>query len=124
VGFFAGCLPRARGWREIALLSAYGGIAGLAYGALMNLWMWPFVTGLDSDISFQAGAPLTENLGRFTAYTLATSLGFDIPRACTNAALIALTGRPIVLALRRVARRAAFDADPQFAPHTEASLSG
>src|SRR6185503_12622440 len=76
VGFFAGCLPRARGWREIAMLVAYGGLAGLLYGALMNLWMWPFVTGLDSDISFQAGAPLTDNLGRFVAYTLATSLGF------------------------------------------------
>jgi energy-coupling factor transport system substrate-specific component len=124
VGFFAGCLPRARGWREIALLSAYGGVAGLAYGALMNLWMWPFVTGLDSGISFQAGAPLTENLGRFTAYTLATSLGFDIPRACTNAVLIALTGRPVLLALRRVARRAAFDADPQFARGAEAATGG
>jgi energy-coupling factor transport system substrate-specific component len=116
VGFFAGCLPRARGWREIALLSAYGGLAGLLYGALMNLWMWPFVTGLESDISFQAGAPLTENLGRFLAYTLATSLGFDIPRAFTNAALVALTGRPVLAALRRVARRAAFGVDPRFEP--------
>jgi energy-coupling factor transport system substrate-specific component len=116
VGFFAGCLPRARGWREIALLSAYGGVAGLAYGMLMNLWMWPFATGLDSQISFEAGAPLTENLGRFAAYTVATSLGFDIPRAITNATLVALTGRPVLLALRRVARRAAFDAEPRFEP--------
>jgi len=82
----------------------------------MNLWMWPFVTGLDSEISFQAGAPLTENLGRFIGYTLATSLGFDIPRAITNAVLIALTGRPVLLALRRVARRAAFAAPVDFAP--------
>ncbi|MGZ4594859.1 MAG: ECF transporter S component [Actinomycetes bacterium] len=118
VGFFAGCLPRARGWREIALLSAYGGAAGLAYGMLMNLWMWPFVTGLDSQISFQAGAPVADNLSRFLAYTLATSLGFDIPRALTNATLIALTGRPVLLALRRVARRAAFDAVPEFEPGT------
>jgi len=116
VGFLAGCLPRAKGWREIALLTVYGGVAGLLYGALMNLWMWPFVTGLDSEISFQAGAPLTENLGRFIGYTLATSLGFDIPRAITNAVLIALTGRPVLLALRRVARRAAFEAPVDFAP--------
>jgi energy-coupling factor transport system substrate-specific component len=118
VGFFAGCLPRAKGWREITLLVAYGGLAGLLYGALMNLWMWPFVTGLDSDISFQAGAPLTENLGSFFAYTLATSLGFEIPRAITNAVLVALTGRPVLMALRRVARRAAFDAPVEFAPTT------
>jgi len=116
VGFFAGCLPPARGWREIALLSAYGGAAGLAYGALMNLWMWPFVTGLDSQLSYVAGAPVIENLQRFLAYTLATSLGFDIPRAVTNAVLIAVTGRPVLLALRRVARRAAFGAVPRFVP--------
>lgn len=118
VGFFAGCLPRAGGWREIAMLSAYGGVAGLAYGMLMNLWMWPFVVGLDSEISFQSGAPLTENLGRFLAFTLVTSLGFDIPRACTNAALVALTGRPVLRAIRRIARRAAFDANPQFEPRS------
>jgi len=116
VGFFAGCLPRARGWREIALLSAYGGVAGLAYGALMNLWMWPFVTGLDGGLSYVAGASVTDNLQRFVAYTLATSLGFDIPRAVTNAVLVAVTGRPVLLALRRVARRAAFGATPEFAP--------
>jgi energy-coupling factor transport system substrate-specific component len=116
VGFFAGCLPRARGWREIALLSSYGAVAGLVYGALMNLWMWPFVTGLDSDISFQAGAPLAHNLTRFVGYTLATSLGFDIPRAVTNAVLVAMTGRPVLLALRRVARRAAFEAPVEFDP--------
>lgn len=114
VGFFAGCLPRARGWREVALLSAYGGLAGLAYGMLMNLWMWPFVTGLDSGLSYVAGDPVIENLQRFLAYTLATSLGFDIPRAVTNGVLVAVTGRPVLMALRRVARRAAFDAAPQF----------
>jgi energy-coupling factor transport system substrate-specific component len=118
VGFFAGCLPPARGRREVALLAAYGGLAGLAYGALMNLWMWPFVTGLDSGLSFVAGAPVVENLQRFLAYTLATSLGFDLPRAVTNAVLVAVTGRPVLLALRRVARRAAFDAAPEFAPAT------
>jgi energy-coupling factor transport system substrate-specific component len=116
VGFLAGCLPRAKGWREIALLTVYGGLAGLLYGALMNLWMWPFVTGLDNDISFHAGAPLTDNLARFVAYTLATSLGFDIPRAITNAVLVAVTGRPVLLALRRVARRAAFEAPVEFQP--------
>jgi energy-coupling factor transport system substrate-specific component len=116
VGFFAGCLPRARGWRELALLSAYGAVAGLGYGALMNLQMWPFVAGLNNGLSFVAGDPLGENLRRFVAYTLATSMGFDLPRAATNAVLVAVTGRPVLLALRRVARRAAFDAAPQFEP--------
>ena len=67
------------------LLTAYGAVAGLAYGLLMNLWFWPFTVGLDSSISYVAGAPLAENLARFIAFTLITSLGFDIPRALTTA---------------------------------------
>ena len=62
-----------------------GLVAGLGYGVLMNLWLWPFTTGLSSGISYVAGAPLAENLGRFIAFTLVTSLGFDIPRAITTA---------------------------------------
>ena len=30
VGFLAGCLPRATGRAEVALLAAYGAVAGLA----------------------------------------------------------------------------------------------
>ncbi len=116
VGFLAGCLPRVTGRAEVALLAAYGAVAGLAYGALMNLWLWPFATGLDTGISYVAGAPLTENLGRFVAFTLVTSLGFDIPRALTTAVLVAVAARPVLLALRRVARQAQFGAVGEFAP--------
>jgi len=119
VGFAAGCLPRATGRAEVALITAYGAVAGLGYGLLMNLWLWPFTTGLDSEISYVAGAPLTENLGRFLAFTLVTSLGFDIPRALTTAALVALAARPVLLALRRAARRAEFGAVPEFGPVPE-----
>jgi energy-coupling factor transport system substrate-specific component len=123
VGFVAGCLPRATGRAEVALLTAYGAVAGLAYGLLMNLWLWPFTTGLESSISYVAGAPLTENLARFVAFTLVTSLGFDIPRALTTAALVAVASRPVLLALRRAARRAEFGAVPEFAP-PDGTMSG
>jgi energy-coupling factor transport system substrate-specific component len=116
VGFLAGCLPRATGKAEVVLLTAYGAVAGLAYGLLMNLWLWPFTLGLDSDISYVAGDPLTENLGRFIAFTLVTSLGFDIPRALTTAALVAIAARPVLLALRRASRRAEFEAVATFDP--------
>jgi energy-coupling factor transport system substrate-specific component len=119
VGLGAGVLPRARGWREVALLSVYGAVAGLVYGALMNLWTWPFVTGLASGLSYVAGDPLVENLQRFVAFTLATSLGFDVPRAVTNAVLIALTARAVLGALRRASRRAAFGAEPEFVDAAE-----
>jgi energy-coupling factor transport system substrate-specific component len=114
VGFLAGCLPPARGRREVALLTVYGAVAGLLYGLLMNLQLWPFVTGLESSLSYVAGDPVDDNLARFLAFTLATSLGFDIPRALTTAALVAVSARPVLLALRRAARKAEFGAVAHF----------
>lgn len=114
VGFLAGCLPPARGRWEVALLTVYGAVAGLTYGLLMNLQLWPFVTGLDSELSYVAGDPVSENLARFLAFTLATSMGFDLPRALTTAALVAVSARPVLLALRRAARRAEFGAVAEF----------
>lgn len=116
VGFFAGCLPRATGRLEVALLTAYGVVAGLMYGVAMNLQLWPFAIGLDSGLSYVAGAPVDDNLRRFAAFTLATSLGFDIPRALTTATLVAVAARPVLLALRRAARKAEFGAVGEFAP--------
>ncbi len=114
VGWGAGLLPRARGRREVALLAAYGALAGLAYGMLLNLSFWPFSTGQAGGLSFVPGAPLTENLHRFVVFSLATSLGWDLGRALTNAVLISVTARPVLGALRRAARRAAFAAPVTF----------
>ncbi len=113
MGFGAGCLPRAAGRRELALLATYTAIACLAYGTIMNLWFWPFVSGAATTISFDPAAGLAGNLHRFVIFDLTTSLGFDIPRAVTNAVLL-LLGRPVLGALRRATRRAAFDAPVTF----------
>jgi energy-coupling factor transport system substrate-specific component len=43
-----------------------------------------------------------------------TSLGFDIPRALLTGALVVAAGPAVLLALRRAARRAAFDAPVGF----------
>ncbi len=114
VGWGAGLLPRARGRREVALLAGYGAVAGLAYGMLLNLSFWPFSTGQEGGLSFVPGAPLTENLHRFVVFSLATSLGWDLGRALTTAVLVAVTARPVLGALRRAARRAAFAAPVAF----------
>ena len=124
VGFLAGCLPKATGRREVVLLTAYGVFAGLAYGVLMNLQLWPFAVGLESELSYVAGDPLIENLQRFIAFTLATSLGFDIPRAVLTAALVAVSARPVLLALRRAARAAEFGAVAEFAPAPDPAPAG
>ncbi len=114
VGAGAGLLPRAGGRRELALLATYAAAAGLLYGLALNLSFWPFVIGGESSIAFVAGAPVLDNLGRFLAFTFATSLAFDIPRAVVTATLVMLTGRPILRALRRAGRRAAFDVPVRF----------
>lgn len=108
VGLGAGLLPAAEGRREIALLAAYATVAAFAYGLTMNLWFWPFTLGLGTDLSYVAGAPLAENLGRFTLYTVATSLGWDLGRAITTVGLLVLLGPSVLGALRRAARRARF----------------
>ncbi len=113
----AGLLPRRlRGRTELVALAVYGAVAGLLYGLLLNLTAWPFVLRGDTvtAISFVAGDPLADNLRRFLAFTVATSLGFDVPRAVLTGTLVFLTGRPILRALRRAARRAAFDAPVVF----------
>ena len=118
VGLGAGLLPRARGKAEVALLVAYGVLAGVLYGITMNFSFWPFIVGLDNQLSYIAGAPVLENLHRFVVYTVTTSLGWDIGRALTNGVAIVLIGPAVLSALRRIARRAAFGpvATPTRAP--------
>jgi energy-coupling factor transport system substrate-specific component len=123
VGYFAGCLPRGTGRREIVLLAVYGFVAGLAYGFLLNLWFWPFGSDAGSQVAFEFGAPLFENLRRYWAFYLATSLGWDLPRAITNAVLVLVAGRPVLAALRRVARRAAFGRAGEFVAVAEPNES-
>lgn len=108
VGFFAGCLPPARGRAEVLLLAAYGFVAGLAYGLLLNMWFWPYGASAGSDISYLPGAGIAENLRRFWGFHIATSLGWDLPRAVMNAGLVLVFGAPVLAALRRIARKAAF----------------
>lgn len=119
VSMGAGLLPgpsALRGRRELALLAAYGALSALLYGLVMNLQGWPYIAGLGSGISFVPGDPLHENLTRFLAYVLATSLGWDLPRALLTVVLTLTLGPTLLRALRRATRRAAFDAAPAFHP--------
>ncbi|MEO7421133.1 MAG: ECF transporter S component [Ornithinibacter sp.] len=109
VGSGAGLLPSLRGRWEVVMLAAYGATSGLVYGLLLNFSFWPFATGLGGGLSFVAGAPVGENLHRFVVFSVSTSLGWDIGRALTNVVLILVTGRAVLGALRRAARRAAFE---------------
>lgn len=104
----AGLLPPLRGRAEIFMLIGYGIISSLLYGWILNFYFWPLGTSGEPTISVVPGGPLLTNLKHFLAFNLATSLGWDLGRAITTSVLIALTGRPILLTLRRASRKAAF----------------
>ncbi|MFL6076500.1 MAG: ECF transporter S component [Mycobacteriales bacterium] len=117
VGFGAGLLPRrVRGWPEVAMVAGYAAFAGLLYGLIIDMAFWPYLTTgqLRASLAFVPGDPVWDNLRRYLAYHLTTSLGWDVPRATVNFALTALAARPVLGALRRAARRAAFDAPVTF----------
>ncbi|MFE5582138.1 ECF transporter S component [Kitasatospora sp. NPDC056531] len=115
----AGLLPGSatlRGRRELLLLAVYGALSAVLYGTIMNLQGWPYIGGMAGSISFVPGDPLPANLVRFAAYCLTTSLGWDLPRAALTVVLCLTLGTPVLRALRRTTRRAAFDAPVTFRP--------
>ena len=122
VGLFAGWLPKASGRLELALLAGYGMLSAFSYGWLMDFSFWPFALGDGTQLSFDPAASPAENLHRFVLFNLATSMGWNLGRALTNAAVILLVGTPLLRLLRRTARRAAFtgadvrDARPPVGP--------
>jgi energy-coupling factor transport system substrate-specific component len=115
IGMGAGLLPRrVRGWSEVAMLIGYGVFAAYLFGMLMNLYSWPFLAGTDiaghANLAYVPTDSVWENLHRFLVYTLVTSTGgWDTGRAITNALAIGLLGRPVLVVLRRAARRASYD---------------
>ena len=89
---------------EVAVLAALGWVWGFAFGAVMNLWFWPFALG-DGPLSWVPGMSAGETLERYWAFYVATSLAWDAAAALGNAVLIAVTGRPLLASMRRVAAR-------------------
>jgi len=90
--------PRAL---TITVLAAYGWGAGLAFGALTNLWFWPFLGGA-SDLSWIPGLSVAEGLRRYWGFYLLTSLAWDSARAVINALLMVALGVPVLRSLERV----------------------
>jgi len=132
VGAGAGLMPRGAGvsWRvRIGALAAYGFIAGYLFGAVMNLWVWPFVTS-GSSVSWDPAAGAAVNLHHYLTYYLATSFAWDTFRAVGSAALVLVLGRPLLGSLDRAARRMRLHVDPpledvrQADPVTASQLMG
>ncbi len=105
VGAGVAFVPPVRGALERWMLAGYTFVVCLLYGAVMNLWFWPFGAGASTSVSFVPGAGFGTNLVHFIVFDLTTSLGFDLPRAVLNGVLLIAVGGPILAALRRSARR-------------------
>lgn len=92
---------------EIWLLAAFGALWGMVYGVIMNLWFWPFL-GAGAGQTFTQTVGFLDNLQRYTAYYLATSLVWDITRAIGNILIISLMAKPVLKIFQRFQLRFSF----------------
>ena len=92
---------------EIILLAIFSAIWGMLYGAIMNLWFWPFLGGAPGQTWFQ-GATLAENLARYTTYYLATSVVWDVTRTIGNILIVTFFARPVLRIFTRFNQRFSF----------------
>ena len=93
------------------MLASYAAVACLVYGALIDMWFWPYDAGTATSFSFQPGAGIGHNLARFLAFDLTTSLGLRHPSGRPQRrASSSPSGRPVISALRRASHKAAFGA--------------
>jgi energy-coupling factor transport system substrate-specific component len=99
--------PRLPAITELSLLAGFGLLWGFLYGAIMNLWEWPFIAGPASQ-SYAAGMGFVAILQHYLAFYLVTSLVWDAAAAVGNILLILAFGLPTLRALRRFKQRFEF----------------
>ena len=123
VGLAAGWLPRSGGPRKrIGSIALFGAIAGFAYGALMNLYSWPFAApGVATDVGlyWNPSLSLAESVTRYGAFYLSTSLAHDATRAVATMLLLLVAGAPVVRLLERFRQRSTWISSSTLAPRSE-----
>jgi energy-coupling factor transport system substrate-specific component len=116
MGLTSGWLPDLRRHRraELAMLAAWTAVWGLVFGAIMNLWFWPYIAAVQSipGQNWEPGLRALQGLKRYGAFYLATSLWWDVWRAAGNAALILFLGPALLKVLRRFERVLGFEIAP------------
>jgi len=102
-GWIGRLTRRMHPWAEVAVLAAYGWAWGFVFGAILNLWFWPFQRG--GALDWVPGMSLGESLQRYWSFYAATSLAWDAAGALANAVIILAVGRQLMATLRRYAER-------------------
>lgn len=108
VGMSSAWLPRldAHPRAEVLMLGVWGLLWGFVFGALMNIWFWPYVfQPQQAALYWQPGMSLGEALRSYGLFYVVTSLWWDVGRAAGNALLLWAFGRPLLKLLRRFQRR-------------------
>lgn len=124
VGMGAGLIPRSKDWRvRIGALAVYGVFVGFLFGAIMNLWFWPYAAG-SSSVGWAPELGPATNLDHYVKFYLLTSAGWDVFRAIGNAALVVFLGRPLLGSLDRAARRMRLEVRPTIASRRDAPAAG
>ncbi len=94
--------------RSLLLLAIFAGAWGFGYGAIMNLWFWPFAAPAapaEAGLYWSPGLGLAETIRRYATFYLATSAVYDGFRAGGNVLMVLAFGRPTLLLLGRFRRR-------------------
>ncbi len=97
-------LERLGKWWEIIPLAIYGYVGGMLFGALMNLYSWPFSAGVGG-LGWQPGSSLGQTISQYWLFYVTTSLTWDALRGISTAAFILVLARPLLRELRRFRRR-------------------
>jgi energy-coupling factor transport system substrate-specific component len=92
---------------ETIILAGFGLLWGFLYGAIMNLWQWPFIVGPQNQ-AFVAGSNLSTMLQHYLAFYLVTSVVWDAIAAMGNVVLLLVFGAAALRALRRFQQRFEF----------------
>lgn len=114
MGLLSAFLPKFPNHRRVepVMLAVWGAVLGLIFGAIMNIWFWPFMQGDASQAgaaTFEAGMSAWQALRNYAVFYMVTSVWWDAARAIGNAVLILLFGAAILRVLRRFKKRFGFE---------------
>lgn len=120
MGLSSGWLPNLRRRQRVELwvLAAWTALWGFIFGAIMNLWFWPYISAAQAvpGQTWTVGLGLAQALRRYAAFYLATSAWWDAWRAVGNAGLVLALGRPLLQVLRRFEHVLGFEIEAEPAP--------
>ncbi|MBI3941654.1 MAG: ECF transporter S component [Chloroflexi bacterium] len=87
---------------QMGVLIGLGIFWGMAFGAIMNLFFWPFTGG---GLPWNTGEGVLEGVRRYLAFYIVTSLWWDLGRSIGNVVLLIALGQPVLRLFRRFEHR-------------------